>query len=392
MATTSRALGVLAGTVAWTAAAVGVAAAHVEYVTDAGERGDPVAFLTAALSEPAVVVPLAVGGGVVLATMAGYLRLRPLRADVTAMRRALADYTDLLPWLLRLAIGLPMVGAGFAGYLFTPLLTAADTGIPIRLFGVAVGFALLFGLATRVVAGVGLATYLALLPVHPELLFAFEYSAGLLAIVLVGGGRPSADHVIAQLAANDRTVYSRFDPFYRRIAVPVGARIDPYRRFVPTVIRVGMGVVFAYLAFAEKLFAPSRALAVVDRYGLSTLTPIPPELWVLGASLTELFLGVLLVLGLFTRASSAAAFVVFTTTLFGLADDPVLAHISLFGLVSALLVTGAGPLSLDTALFRTPNEMGVPRTGKGVIRAAAAGGRREDGTTGGGPNAGDGDR
>ncbi|WP_435063832.1 DoxX family membrane protein [Halobaculum sp. EA56] len=355
--------------------ATGIASAHVEYVTDAGERGDPVAFLVGALSSPLVILALGSGGVAVLGTMAAYLLFRPLRADVRAFRRALARYTDLLPWLLRLSMGLPMVGAGFAGYLFTPLVTAGDTVVPVRLFGVAVGFALLFGLATRFVAGVALVSYLALLPFHPEMFFAFEYTAGLLAVVLVGGGRPSADHVIAQMAANEETVYSRFDPFYRRIAVPVGDRIDPYRQFVPTVIRVGMGVVFAYLAFAEKLLAPNQALAVVEKYGLSTLVPVPPELWVLGASLTELFLGVLLVLGLFTRASSAAAFVVFTTTLFGLADDPVLAHISLFGLVSALLVTGAGPLSVDAAVFRAPNQMGIPGTGVGPSRATDGGDR-----------------
>jgi len=38
------------------------------------------------------------------------------------------------------------------------------------------------------------------------------------------------------------------------------------------------------------------------------------------------------------------------TTLFGLPDDPVVAHISLFGLVSALLITGAGPYSIDSWL------------------------------------------
>jgi len=38
------------------------------------------------------------------------------------------------------------------------------------------------------------------------------------------------------------------------------------------------------------------------------------------------------------------------TTLFGLPDDPVVAHISLFGLVSALLITGSGPYSVDAWL------------------------------------------
>ncbi|MXR42720.1 DoxX family membrane protein [Halobaculum sp. WSA2] len=357
--------------VAVIAGASGLAAAHVEYVTD-GEGGDPIAFMAAALSEPIVVLALGGGGVAVVGTMAAYLRVQPLRSDISVIRRALTDYTDLLPWLLRLGIGLPMVGAGFAGYLFTPLVTAADTGVPVRLFGVAVGFALLFGLATRFVAGAALVSYLVLLPIHPSMFFAFEYVAGLLAIVLVGGGRPSADHVIARMAANEETVYSRYDPFYREIAVPVGSRLDEYRRYVPTIVRVGMGIVFMYLALAEKLLAPDQALAVVEQYGLSTLVPVPPELWVLGAAVTELFLGVLLVLGLFTRAASASAFFVFTTTLFGLADDPVLAHISLFGLVSVLLVTGAGPFSIDTAVFRAPNERGEPGIGSDAVRTAAS--------------------
>lgn len=37
----------------------------------------------------------------------------------------------------------------------------------------------------------------------------------------------------------------------------------------------------------------------------------------------------------------------FTTTLFGLPDDPVLAHITLFGMASAVFTMGAGPLSFD---------------------------------------------
>ena len=338
------------GLVGALAAATGVAAAHVEYVTTTGERGEVLAFLAAALSDPLVVGVLAASGLAVLGTMAAYLRVRPLAGDVRALRRALSDYRDLVPWLLRLSIGLPMVGAGYTGYLFTPLVTAAETAVPARTFGVAVGFLLLFGLATRFVAGVALVTYLGVLIVHPEAFFAVEYAAGLLAIAIVGGGRPSADHVVARMASDDDTLYSRVDPLYRRVAVPAGRRIDALRRYVPTVVRVGMGAAFVYLALAEKLLAPARALAVVEKYDLTAVLAVPPELWVLGAALTELFLGVLLVAGLFTRAASGAAFVVFTTTLFGLPDDPVLAHVSLFGLVSVLLVTGAGPLSIDRRL------------------------------------------
>jgi hypothetical protein len=33
--------------------------------------------------------------------------------------------------------------------------------------------------------------------------------------------------------------------------------------------------------------------------------------------------------------------------LFGLPDDPVLAHVTLFGMASAVFTLGAGPLSID---------------------------------------------
>jgi len=74
--------------------------------------------------------------------------------------------------------------------------------------------------------------------------------------------------------------------------------------------------------------------------------------WVVGAGLTGVALGVALIVGVFTRAGSLTALTLFTLTLFGLPDDPVLAHVSLFGLASALLVTGAGPYSVDRWIAR----------------------------------------
>ncbi|QCJ46585.1 DoxX family protein [Haloprofundus sp. MHR1] len=339
----------------------GVASAHVKYVVDGGGAGNAVRLLATVASDPlSLALILGTGGGVVVAA-AGYLRYRPAGDDIRAFRAVMDDYRDLLPWLLRLSVGLPLVGAGFAGYFFTPLVPA-----PTRLFGVAVGFLLLFGLATRLAAVVGLVGYLVGLAFRPELFLAFEYVPAFLAIVLVGGGRPSADQLIARMADDDRTLYSRVDPFYRRVAVPFERRIAPYRPFVPTILRVGMGLSFVYLGVAQKLMNPVEALAVVEKYDLTAVVPVLPELWVVGAGLAEAVVGLALLFGAFTRASSLVAFGLFTTTLFGLPDDPVLAHISLFGLVSALLVTGGGPFSFDAWMAReTRSERTSPRTETG---------------------------
>jgi len=163
-------------------------------------------------------------------------------------------------------------------------------------------------------------------------------------------------------------VYSQFDPFYRRVAVPFAGRIKPYKQLAPVILRVGIGIAFIYLGITQKLLRPGEALGVVAKYNLTSVVPVDPALWVIGAGLTEALVGVMLIAGAFTRGFSLVAFGLFTTTLFGLPDDPVVAHISLFGLVSALLITGAGPYSVDHWL-------------KERVRTASAVAKREAGPT-----------
>jgi len=316
---------------------------HVEYVVDGAPTVRAVEFLAAVLSNPVNAVLLGGGALGVLAAMVGYLRYRPATADVRALRETLDDYRVFLPWMLRLAVGLPLVGAGFAGYFFSPAVAALT-----RVFQVALGFFVLFGLATRTVALVGLLAYLGGLVVRPELVLASEYVAGFLGILLLGSGEPSADHLLHRVAAAGG-VYSHLDPLHPLVS-RFNDLVDPYERYAPAAIRLGLGFNFALLGFWEKLANPGPALEVVEKYDLTAVVPVDPGLWVVGAGLTELAVGVFLFVGLFTRATAVVAFVVLTTTLFGLPDDPVLAHVTLFGLSSALFVTGAGPLSLDERL------------------------------------------
>jgi uncharacterized membrane protein YphA (DoxX/SURF4 family) len=323
-------------------ALTGTASAHVRYVVDdPADVESIVQFVVTTLTVPlhAVLVgggALAVGLGAV-----GYRRHRPFGRDVELFRQAMTDYRDLVPWLLRLGIGIPLVGAGFSGYYFTPLL-ASDA----RLLFIGLGFLLLFGLATRFVAGVALLVYLVGLVPEPVLLLQFEYVGGLVAIVLVGSGRPSADQVLERLAADPESAYGRIDPIHA-LATRFRAAVEPAEPYAPVFIRLALAVTFAYLGLVEKLLNPGYSLAVVAKYDLSAVVPVAPELWVVGAAFAEIAVGVVLAIGLYTRAAATLSLGLFTLTLFGLPDDPVLAHLSLFGLASALLITGAGPLSVD---------------------------------------------
>jgi uncharacterized membrane protein YphA (DoxX/SURF4 family) len=327
------------------ATVVGRASAHVDYVTDPPTvTRDAVEFAVEVLSKP-LNLALVVGGTVgVVALLTALLVVRPRIPDIEALRQALASYREYVPWMLRLSLGLPLVGAGFAGYLFSPAVPAEA-----RVLQVGLGFFLLFGLATRAVAAAGLLTYLAAFAFNPGLVLAIEYVPGFVAIVLLGGGRPSADHMLGEVAGTPGTYYRRIDPV-GGVAARFAELIDPYERYVATVLRVGIGLAFAYLGLVEKLANPSRAVLVVERYDLTSVVPVDPGLWVLGAGLTEIGVGVLLVVGYYTRGAAAVAFTMLVLTLFGLPDDPVLAHITLFGMISAIFTLGSGPLSLDAWL------------------------------------------
>ena len=323
----------------------GTASAHVRYVVD--DPTDVASIVTFVANTLAVPAHAAILGGSALAAVAGvlaYERFQPFERDRALFAAAMTDYRDLLPWLLRLAIGIPLVGAGFSGYYFTPLV-ASDA----RLLFIGLGFLLLFGLATRFVAAVGLALYAYGLAVEPALLLQFEYVGGFLALIALGSGRPSADDVLERLAADDESTYGRIDPIHDR-AVRFRERVAPATPLVPVAIRLSLAVTFVYLGLVEKLLNPGYALAVVAKYDLTGVVPVAPELWVVGAALAEIAVGVVLAVGLYTRGTAALSLGLFTLTLFGLPDDPVLAHLSLFGLASALMITGAGPYSLD-ALF-----------------------------------------
>lgn len=323
-------------------------AAHVDYVTEGdGDPVDAVRFAIDVLSEPLNAALFTVGTLVIVGGILTYLAVRPTVRDLDVLVRTLDEYDDLVPWMLRLSLGLPILGAGFAGYLFSPSVPFDPVTNPLlRIALIAVGFALLVGLATRIFATLGVALYLWTLTSRPEAILAMEYLPGFVAILVLGGGRPSADDILLSVASTDGTLYGRVDPVHH-LKAWLDETTTPYVRYVPLVLRVGIGVTFVYLGLTQKLAAPGPALEVVDKYDLTAVVPVDPGVWVLGAGLVEMGVGVALVLGLFTRASAATAFLMLTLTLFGLPDDPVLAHVTLFGMTSALFTLGGGPYAID---------------------------------------------
>jgi uncharacterized membrane protein YphA (DoxX/SURF4 family) len=97
-------------------------------------------------------------------------------------------------------------------------------------------------------------------------------------------------------------------------------------------------------------------MATAERYGLA-FGPLTSLRWVALIALLEIGLGLALIVGAGVRPVAALAFLVLTLTLFLIPDDPVLAHVSLWGVASAVFIFGAGPNSFDRwRLRRTERE------------------------------------
>jgi uncharacterized membrane protein YphA (DoxX/SURF4 family) len=311
---------------------------HVDYVTDPASSSDPIGFVLDALSQPGNLLILTVGALVVGALVLAWGILRPFEAPRARLVERAETYAEYLPWIARLSVGLVLIGSGLSRVQFLPTLPA-EAAMALLLTGC--GFLLLIGFAVRPAALVALAAYVLTFVAAPELVMMLDVAGALGVAILLGPGRPSLDDLL-------RAAFPR-GPGARAATENLGAgRTDD---LVPLLVRLGLGGAFAASGLVDKLLIHDQALAAVGQYRLTDVVPVGPELWVVGAILIETALGIAILAGVLTRASAIIGFLVLTLAMFALPDDPVIAHVGLFGLSSMLVITGAGRWSLDRAML-----------------------------------------
>jgi uncharacterized membrane protein YphA (DoxX/SURF4 family) len=311
-----------------------IVVAHVDYVTDPGASSDPIGFLLETLAQPGALALLLAGAVVAIGLVLAWAWWRPLEdARLRFVERA-RTYDEFLPWIVRLSVGLVLIGSGLSRVRFMPTIEAGGL---VSLLLTGCGFLLLLGLAVRPAALVALGAYVVTFVSHPELVMMLDVAGALGVAALLGPGRPSLDDLL-------RAAFPQ-GPGARAATQNLGrGRSDD---LVPLMVRLGLGGAFIASGIADKLLIYDQALAAVERYSLADVVPVPPELWVVGAFIIETALGIAILAGVLTRFSAALGFAVLTLALFALPDDPVIAHVGLFGMCSVLVVTGAGRWSLD---------------------------------------------
>ncbi len=299
--------------------------AHVGYVltpeqlAETSGRGD--LFLTSVFTEPLNVVLLLIG----VVSLTAILWLADRCQLYKRMASRLPDYVPLFPWMARLSLGIMFIGAGAGGALLNPAFPTSPFVSSTELL---VGFLLLAGFLTAPASMVAIFFWLLALSESQYALGSLEVPALALFLLASANSRPGIDDLL-------RLPFTPALPFLKKHAV--------------TILRFGIGLSMIYLAIVEKFLNPFISKAVVDMYQLTQVIHVSEKMWVLSAGMTELIVGLCLLVGFRTRTFAAIAFVVLTGSFFFFQEE-VYAHITLFGVLSILFVTGGGAWSVDQRL------------------------------------------
>jgi uncharacterized membrane protein YphA (DoxX/SURF4 family) len=238
--------------------------------------------------------------------------------------RSLERYAKTGPLALRIALGVALIAASAANWLFVPslVLDRDAVGVALRVVEATCGLLLLAGLFTRYTAMVlALLGIVAMFPFSIESILEQVHILGIAVYLFIAGaGAVSLD---ARRQAH-RSIENENAP---------AAAIN--------LLRIAMGFGIAYGALTEKLLNPPLAQALLDQSPfLNLLRPLgvtdPVFIWLAG--MTELAVGVVILSGQITRPVMAVGFALFTVTLIVFGLPELIGHLPYYGIMLTLFI------------------------------------------------------
>lgn len=310
----------------------GLASAHVGYVIDQGtfnaHIGADAQYFFSPLGQGSTLIII---GAVIALTIGLYFagsRIPLFRRFFTHLHDRLTTYKLYVPWILRLSLGIALIGAATHQTLISPLVDSSGSLITLELF---IGFAFLLGAALLPTIIITIIFFCIALGDNSYVMGNLEFLGAAIALLIAGSGKPGLDDMLG-------------------IRMP---KLDSLKPLISLFLRIGVGGALTFLALYEKVLNPHVSEAVVKQYHLTSVVGVSPALWVFGVGIIELVVGLCIYFGFKTRIASAAAFLILIVTFFFFKED-VYAHVLLFGTLSALFILGGGKYSIDGWLKRLP--------------------------------------
>jgi uncharacterized membrane protein YphA (DoxX/SURF4 family) len=280
----------------------------------------------------AVQFPTIVGVGVALGLTAiaglfwrarGCRDLIPGPTALGATPRGRAGFYALVPFILGIHVGVPLVVMGIKGELFSPNNDLSHGWLYwLGVAEIGIGLCFLYGGLTRLAGAALVALWLVgAVVVGWEPMLENLHYLGFAAFFYLTGRGPYAV---------DRLLFPALEP---------SPRLSLYA--MPS-LRALTGLGLAVVAFTEKLANPALAKAFLEHYPLNFTAwlgiPMSDDLFVLCAGTTELLIGLCLVFGFFPRVVIVTAwlFINMTLTIFNWVE--LLGHLPLYGVMGILLI------------------------------------------------------
>ena len=305
-----------------------LAFAHVRYIATNAEQAQfseiDFALLFSPLQEPKYVVMII--ATLILVVLAYWFldRNKYFHRWTEHMAHVGESYKKFIPWITRLSLGIILIGGATNGFLLSPVL---DTPVAwMNIVQLIIGFFLMAGFMTGFSAVIALALFIFALTKDPYLIGSFDILGLILSLFALDSRRPGVDDIVG---------------------IPDFLHIKKLREYLPTVLRMGIGIAMAYLAVVEKILTPQLAAMVAENTGLVDVIPVSAMMWAFSAGIIELVVGLMLLVGFKTRLAAVAALFILSMSFFYFGED-VTSHVTLFGTLSAVFILGVGKLGIDT--------------------------------------------
>ncbi|MAQ76928.1 hypothetical protein CL684_00130 [Candidatus Campbellbacteria bacterium] len=301
--------------------------AHVRYIATETEQEtfsyvDYVAFLSP-LREPTYVIMILVTLIVVIGMYWFLSHNNFFHKWTDHMAQVGESYKSFVPWITRLSLGIILIGGATSGFLISPVLETPL--VWMNLIQLITGFFLMAGFMTSFSAVAALVLFVYALFQDPYLIGSFDILALIISLFVLDSRRPGVDDITG---------------------IPDYLHIKQLRTYLPTILRIGIGIAMVYLAIVEKILTPHLAALVAENTALIDVIPVSAMMWAFSAGIIELVVGVMLIVGWKTRLAAVAALIILSLSFFYFGED-VISHVTLFGTLSVVFILGVGKLGID---------------------------------------------
>jgi hypothetical protein len=176
----------------------------------------------------------------------GLMKSKKVVRYFSTIKERLMSYHEFVPWILRLSLGIALLGAGTEHVLVSPLLMYPG----FATLEIVLGFLFLLGFLITPATIITLGLYIFALSKNIYLIGNLDMCALALSVLVFHSPRPGLDDMLG---------------------ISLLHTLSIKRHYIAPVVRIGLGGAMIYLALFEKILNPHMSALVVSQYHLQHL-------------------------------------------------------------------------------------------------------------------------